>query len=687
MPHRKALLRYLIFGLIVISIVGVAPNARAPGSPRDWILSGQGFAAGSFQGTVLAAPGLQLVAQLPPSNRSVVVDVGPPGSADSVWATAPSVLHESDGSYKMWYTGFDGYRTRILLAVSPDGLRWTKVGIVLDVSNGAETPFVMRMGSSYEMFFTEISSGGSLGYLDEIYRATSADGVNWTVQGLALGVGSAGSWDEGTVANGWIVQDGTGLYRMYYAGWNGNANVQIGVATSPDLINWTRWGRNPVLTWGSAGAWDSGDVGPPCVLVGATWVLYYGGRQNSTANQIGIARSTDGYNWTKDPANPVIGWEAPQSWDNAFVSNPDLVTSSPAPRLYFGGGDGSVIRTGVYTFGPPPAVTYVGAYTSPVFDSGAAGTTWATLTADSSTPPGTSVSLAVRVGNVSTADATWSAWTPAGQISSLERTRYAELAINMTSDAWNSTPTVASVTLGYAPDAAPLVAPWAPPPGAWTNAVRPLLRWNQSDSEGDAIVAERVQVSTAADFALIAAASGNLTPGTTSWQVSYGLAEGTWYWRVQAEDVYGLWSTWQSSVFRIDTTPPLVAIANPAPGQILHASSLDIVWVATDALSGVDHVEVSVDGGAPVLQAAGNSTYILSGLSDGAHVVRVTAFDRAGNSATFAVSFAIDTAVFSVNGPDGAWPIIAVLAAAVVVSGLVAILWWQRRRPPKPQQP
>src|SRR5207302_7838415 len=62
----------------------------------------------------------------------IVLPHGSPGEADSVYARAPFVLRDDDGTYKMWYSGYDGSVNRMLYASSPDGIRWTKHGVILD---------------------------------------------------------------------------------------------------------------------------------------------------------------------------------------------------------------------------------------------------------------------------------------------------------------------------------------------------------------------------------------------------------------------------------------------------------------------------------------------------------------------------------------------------------------------------
>ncbi len=104
----------------------------------------------------------------------------------------------------------------------------------------------------------------------------------------------------------------------------------------------------------------------------------------------------------------------------------------------------------------------------------------------------------------------------------------------------------------------------------------------------------------------------------------------------------------------IDTTPPTLAINDPAAGALVNASSVTIAWQATDAVSGLAGYATSLDAGSFVPTTGGGSA-ILSGLSDGVHRVTVRATDHAGNVAEQNVSFTVDTEapVLTVTDPSG----------------------------------
>jgi hypothetical protein len=92
--------------------------------------------------------------------------------------------------------------------------------------------------------------------------------------------------------------------------------------------------------------------------------------------------------------------------------------------------------------------------------------------------------------------------------------------------------------------------------------------------------------------------------------------------------------------FAVDVTPPQLAILSPTTAY-LNTRDLQLFWIATDTNSGIDRVELSLDGGAPVI-VKGSYGHAFPSISEGAHVVAVQAFDRAGNAAPKTVSVTID---------------------------------------------
>ncbi|OGX16588.1 MAG: hypothetical protein A2166_01555 [Omnitrophica WOR_2 bacterium RBG_13_41_10] len=174
--------------------------------------------------------------------RRLAIDLGPAGTLDSAHAFSQGVVKEKNG-YVMYYGGYDGNNWRIL-------------------------------------------------------RAISVDGINWLKQGVCLNLGTTGTFDSVHILYPYVLKE-EGLYKMYYAAYDGNY-WRIGYAVSADGVIFKE--RQPVLAMGTAGALDSDYVHTPVVIKqGSIYVMYYAGFGGTTPRAWRIMRATsaDGINWIK----------------------------------------------------------------------------------------------------------------------------------------------------------------------------------------------------------------------------------------------------------------------------------------------------------------------------------------------------------------------------------------------------
>ena len=146
-------------------------------------------------------------------------------------------------------------------------------------------------------------------------------------------VGAAGSWDYDVLETPSVINNGS-TYEMWYAGY-GSVGWQIGHATSPDGIAWTKHAGNPVLTQGATGEWDQKAVGSPGIIYdGTTYKMWYNGRDSSNVQSIGYATSVDGINWTKHANNPIIvlsqGWEG-----TSLIGDPSVIFNGTTYKMWY----------------------------------------------------------------------------------------------------------------------------------------------------------------------------------------------------------------------------------------------------------------------------------------------------------------------------------------------------------------
>ncbi|MCU0435894.1 MAG: T9SS type A sorting domain-containing protein [Bacteroidia bacterium] len=293
-------------------------------------------------------------------------------------ATADACVLLVNDTFKMWYSGAGwlsagdtSVNVRIGYAWSTDGLNWNQFAAnpVLDRSSSdinapdywnVETANVIydtaappaeryRMWYSGKQYDTALTTGNY-----KVCYATSPNGINWTkyAGNPVLTAGSSADWNNLLISNVSVLRDGDTL-KLWFASPDGFLNNQptdgkgnIGYATSTDGINWIKY-PNPVLIAGVGNSPDSAVVAEPSVLkIGNTYHMWYS-MINSWAIEnfvVGYASSTDGINWIKHNANPVLPLGGFGAWDRYWAAHPGVVYNAQNGDLfmYYTGRDSTV---------------------------------------------------------------------------------------------------------------------------------------------------------------------------------------------------------------------------------------------------------------------------------------------------------------------------------------------------------
>ena len=278
-----------------------------------------GGASSSAFGSEPALPELETLqdAPLSTSPANPLLSRGPAGAFDQLKIGPRAILREGPNDWRMWYEGVSaGNKASAGYATSPDGIHWTKYPgnpIIRtlepweggpDGRVGEVTPAtVLKVDGLYRMWYHSIAAD----MVRRIGYASSLDGISWTKypKNPILEPGAFWEWDAGGIGEPEVICVGTEYY-MYYMRTTGHHG--IGLATSPDGINWTKYSGNPVLTAGPRGSWDDEwfEVGG-VVWDGRLFHMWFRA-QNSRwdGGGIGYAWSRDGKKWTKSPANPLL---------------------------------------------------------------------------------------------------------------------------------------------------------------------------------------------------------------------------------------------------------------------------------------------------------------------------------------------------------------------------------------------
>lgn len=157
--------------------------------------------------------------------------------------------------------------------------------------------------------------------------------------------GTVEEWDgaEGIVFAPHVIEH-EGTFYMFYSGADNPRGrpAAIGLATSPDGINWTKYADNPILEPDGDG-FDSMciSVGVP-FLEGDTWVLYYAANSQpcyGPGRFIGraTADSPEGP-WQRD-AEPLLTAGTDEEWDAGFIMPHSVIKTGEGYRMYYSGGE------------------------------------------------------------------------------------------------------------------------------------------------------------------------------------------------------------------------------------------------------------------------------------------------------------------------------------------------------------
>ena len=247
-------------------------------------------------------------------SKSPVINKGTTGEWDADFVRPGSVIYEG-GMYKMWYEGQSSSSRKIGYAESSDGITWLKHSgnpVFEDPTVAYEgDPCVVHDSEGYKMYYTAASASSDI---YPIRLATSMDGINWTkYSDTPIFAQNPGNhWEAMRLGVRTIIYDGT-EYKMFYDGKPSHSSISgggIGLATSSDGINWTRYANNPIIPHGESGSFNEFESEMPFVVYdGTMYQMLFIGRKDDGGTRIrlpGYATSSDGENWNLHPNNPVL---------------------------------------------------------------------------------------------------------------------------------------------------------------------------------------------------------------------------------------------------------------------------------------------------------------------------------------------------------------------------------------------
>ena len=256
---------------------------------------------------------------------------------DSYGVTQPQIIVEN-GFYRMYYFGIvPGAHKYVLYAESNDGIIWNKpfqYPILNPGDSGSWDSWAVHPGAVfkdddnlYKMYYYGYSNQYDQWHIG---LATSIDGINWIKYPQPIIYATSG-WEYQIGSSSIVKKDG--IYYLYYFGRNAPL-YRIGVATSTDGINFTKYSGNPIIT--NTASWEeSGVIYPSVILENSLFKMVY---TNSSGTGFGLASSIDGFNWIKSGNNPFFtSQQTSNDWARGKIAFPQWVKLSNEMRIYYSG--------------------------------------------------------------------------------------------------------------------------------------------------------------------------------------------------------------------------------------------------------------------------------------------------------------------------------------------------------------
>lgn len=180
---------------------------------------------------------------------------------DNMYIAANGSAIVIDEKVYYYYHGENEEGAYISLAISEDGKNFVKNEMPVLVfseesgswdSNGVADPYVIEFNGKYYMYYLGMNDV----YIQRLGVAISEDGINWTKSSSnpILDVGSYGTFDMNGLGEP-SVEYYAPYFYMFYTGRDIDENRNIGYAISTDGVNWRKYSTEGMISTSSE--WNS----------------------------------------------------------------------------------------------------------------------------------------------------------------------------------------------------------------------------------------------------------------------------------------------------------------------------------------------------------------------------------------------------------------------------------------------
>jgi beta-xylosidase len=295
-----------------------------------WISTAAVAAAGPAENPVLNAP----------MRYGDETRLGRPFSKD------PSVIRFGD-RYLMYFS-LPPFATNLAPADAPKGwsigiaesrdlVRWTKVGEMRPGQecdrNGLCAPGALVRDGRVHLVYQTYGNGPR----DAICHAVSEDGVSFKRHPANPVFRPSGAWTSGRAIDAEIFPH-DGRLLLYFATRDPTMTTQMVGVAAADLASdlgpasWKQLVDGPILA--PELPWERKCIEAPTILRrGGRLLMFYAGGYNNEPQQVGVAVSDDGVQWTRLSDRPLIPNGAPGEWNASETGHPGVFEDADG-RIY-----------------------------------------------------------------------------------------------------------------------------------------------------------------------------------------------------------------------------------------------------------------------------------------------------------------------------------------------------------------
>ncbi|NQU87208.1 MAG: family 43 glycosylhydrolase [Mariniphaga sp.] len=277
---------------------------------------------------------------------------------DRPFAKDPHVVF-FNGKYLMYYsipgtTNPEGIPLGwgVGVAQSNDVINWERIGEVNTDSEatyeakGFAAPCALVIDGKVNLFYQTYGNGKN----DAICHAWSTDGIHFTRNKTNPIFHPDGNWNCGRAIDAEVIHF-KDKYFLYYATRDPDFKIQMqGVAAAPGNTNFNRddWqnlsSEEPMLK--PELPWEQDCIeGASIIEKNGELFMFYAGAYNNAPQQIGVAKSVDGVNWTRMSNLPFLSNGKPGEWNSSESGHPHIFANPNGNDYLFFQGNNDMGKT------------------------------------------------------------------------------------------------------------------------------------------------------------------------------------------------------------------------------------------------------------------------------------------------------------------------------------------------------